>query len=839
MSQLSSGGADQPGTAARAAGGRWVRIAGALALALLGAAGNYFAAPLFFGVDLVFGSIATFVAIRLFGGIAGVLVAIPGVLYTIVLWGQPYAAIVLMCEVVFIALLGARFRYLALADALFWLVLGGPLLSELLRIFAELPGATIQVIVLKQFVNEILNISVASIIVMGLNVFRKRRDLLFSELLFNILLLVVLVPGVALVVIDTRLSRVDLESAIADKLKAAASLAEFGIRNARERLPPTVAPAAGAMALQAAIERLPLEQGMSIRYLTSDARTRAETGSGDLASSGTTLRVSPELQVWLPERAGASTAGWWMRAKYMSRRDLNDLIPGSSLLTTYDAKPVLERLQSRNLSALVTLGALTILTILLALFLTRFLYRPLQRLILASARLAEDVGKKNVIHIPRSPIRETNVLADRLEDMANALSKSLAEERAVQDRLRESQNVIKELLAADLRVASEIQMGMIPHDFSALEETYGVELAGVLEPAREVGGDLYSVFPGVAGRLVLLIGDVSGKGIPASLFMVRASTLAHLLGRDIAEPERILARLNDELSAENPSGMFVTMLCAIFDPVSGRIAIANAGHNRPVLLRDGAPARWAVDKLGTALGFEPNLSFERTDLALQPGDSLVIYTDGVNEAFNAQSECYGNERLLHGLTALASEAASAVTAGLLQQVRAFVAGAPQSDDIAILACRLVGPPGGDKPPGRGLALELQATPREVMRGVEQLQAFGRAHQVEEKALFGLALALEECSANIVHYACGDRPHEKFRLSFERSATALAIELRDHGPEFDPTRAPAPDPAEALDDRPPGGWGIFLVRQYTDEIHYAREGGENVLRLIKRLQSSRT
>jgi sigma-B regulation protein RsbU (phosphoserine phosphatase) len=249
---------------------------------------------------------------------------------------------------------------------------------------------------------------------------------------------------------------------------------------------------------------------------------------------------------------------------------------------------------------------------------------------------------------------------------------------------------IKEQLAADLRVAHEIQMGMIPQDFSALEKTFVVELAGVLEPAREVGGDLYSAFPGVAGRLVLFVGDVSGKGIPASLFMVRACSLARLLGREIAEPERILARLNDELSADNPSGMFVTMLCVVFDPASGQIAMANAGHNRPVLLRGGAAPRWAVDKLGTALGFEPGLGFERTNLTLQPGDSLVIYTDGVNEAFNASAECYGNERLLRDLAAFTREPALAVTAGLLKQVRAFAAGAPQSDDIAILVLRMMG-----------------------------------------------------------------------------------------------------------------------------------------------------
>ena len=138
------------------------------------------------------------------------------------------------------------------------------------------------------------------------------------------------------------------------------------------------------------------------------------------------------------------------------------------------------------------------------------------------------------------------------------------------------------------------------------------------------------------------------------------------------------------------------------------------------------------------------------------------------------------------------------------------------------------------PAERVLTLELQATPEEVMRGVEQLQAFGREHQVEEKALFGLALALEECGANIVHHACHDQAHEKFRVTFERTADTLSMELRDHGPAFDPTSAVARDLAAADADRPPGGWGIHLVRHYMDEIHYAREGDENVLRMIKRI-----
>ena len=137
-------------------------------------------------------------------------------------------------------------------------------------------------------------------------------------------------------------------------------------------------------------------------------------------------------------------------------------------------------------------------------------------------------------------------------------------------------------------------------------------------------------------------------------------------------------------------------------------------------------------------------------------------------------------------------------------------------------------------------LELQATPEEVMRAVDELRAFGRAQRIDDNSLFGPALALEECAANIVHYACGDRAQEKFRVGFDYADGALTIELGDHGPAFDPSSAVARELVAAADeDRPPGGWGMHLVRHYMDEVRYAREGGENVLRLVKRLQSSQT
>lgn len=412
---------------------------------------------------------------------------------------------------------------------------------------------------------------------------------------------------------------------------------------------------------------------------------------------------------------------------------------------------------------------------------------------------------------------------DMLEVKARV--KSLLKAKAYSD-------AVKEQIAEELRVAREIQMGMLPHDFAGVEQQFGVNFGAVLEPAREVGGDLYGVCGAGPDRLLVFLGDVSGKGIPASMFMVRAVSIARLLAREIAEPDRILARLNDELAEDNPSGMFVTFLCAVFDRQSRRLTLANAGQCRPVLLPADGPPCWAVKSLGTALGFEPGLAFHRTELTLGDGDTLLLYSDGVTEAFDPASQCYGDKRLLADATSLSGQTAHDITTGLLQKVRAFAGAAQQSDDIAILALKVNSADSIATTEHDRVTLQLHATPGEVMRAVETLRQFATARGLPERPLFSLALALEESACNIVNHAFHRDAAKTFRFTIAQVADAFVVELRDRGPEFDPSRVVQGKP-HAEEGDPPGGWGIQLARQSVDEIHYRREGGENILRLIKR------
>ena len=209
----------------------------------------------------------------------------------------------------------------------------------------------------------------------------------------------------------------------------------------------------------------------------------------------------------------------------------------------------------------------------------------------------------------------------------------------------------------------------------------------IIEPAQKVGGDLYEVLRASDDRIVVALGDVSGKGIPAALFMAVAVTVLRTLARHIADPAEILSRLNDELAKQNPRGMFVTMQCLVFDLEHRRVSCAGAGHHQLAILSPGRPPRLACPSSGRPAGLMASNPIERETFPLEPGDTFVLFSDGVSEAMNAAEDFYGEERLLMALSASAGTSAAETVATVLADVRAFVAGAKQSDDITVLAAR--------------------------------------------------------------------------------------------------------------------------------------------------------
>jgi phosphoserine phosphatase RsbU/P len=248
-------------------------------------------------------------------------------------------------------------------------------------------------------------------------------------------------------------------------------------------------------------------------------------------------------------------------------------------------------------------------------------------------------------------------------------------------------DAIKEAMARDLRIAREIQMGILPSDLAAATRGTTLDVHAVIEPAKHVGGDLYEVLRADDCRIVLALGDVSGKGIPAALFMAVAVTVLRTLARHIVEPDEILRRLNDELFEQNPRGMFVTIQCLVFDLAKRQVTCAGAGHHQLVILSPSQPPRLAFPSSGRPAGLMPLNPIECETMPLTPGDTFVLFSDGVSEAMNGNDEFFGEERLLTHLAASPAAPPADIVRSTLEAVRAFAAGAPQSDDITILAAK--------------------------------------------------------------------------------------------------------------------------------------------------------
>ncbi|HON99304.1 MAG TPA: SpoIIE family protein phosphatase [Syntrophales bacterium] len=250
----------------------------------------------------------------------------------------------------------------------------------------------------------------------------------------------------------------------------------------------------------------------------------------------------------------------------------------------------------------------------------------------------------------------------------------------------------KERIESELKIARSIQMSFLPRRFPPFPERREFRVFAVVEPAREVGGDLYDFFLLEGGRLFFAVGDVSGKGMPAALFMAVTKTLLKDAASRCGTPEGALGNLNDRLCEDNEATMFVTIGCGVLAYETGEMTLASGGHNPPVVVAGGR-ASFVDNPPGILLGVQPGAAYGTARLRLRPGDLVILYSDGVTEAMNEQGELFSEERLLATVAARAGGAPEEMAGAVLAAVRGFAGGAPQSDDITILVLRYDGPGG--------------------------------------------------------------------------------------------------------------------------------------------------
>ncbi len=349
--------------------------------------------------------------------------------------------------------------------------------------------------------------------------------------------------------------------------------------------------------------------------------------------------------------------------------------PGWSLGAVFPKKELLAELISLHQRiALLAAGGL-ILLLLVSWLVAQSIARPLRRMAAATGKVAHGDLDVDFSDIRRED--EVGQLARSFTSMAQDLKKYIKD-------LTET-TAAKQRIESELSIAADIQRSMLPSVFPAFPHRDEFDIYAVMHPAKEVGGDFYDFFFLDEDHLCLVIGDVSGKGVPAALFMTVTKYLIEATAGIDEAPDQILSRVNRHLALNNESCMFVTVFMGILNVKTGAFVYANGGHNPPLLWdQDDAPS-FLKRPGGPVVGIMDDAEFTMDRLTFKAGTVLLAYTDGVTEAFSAEGAAFSDERLLKVVTSVREKSVKEVTEALLADISSFCVGAPQADDITVLA----------------------------------------------------------------------------------------------------------------------------------------------------------
>ncbi len=407
-------------------------------------------------------------------------------------------------------------------------------------------------------------------------------------------------------------------------------------------------------------------------------------------------------------------------------------------------------------------------------------------------------------------------------------------------------NSLQERMLGELEIARTIQMSMLPTTFPPYTGRPDLSMYGVIIPAKEVGGDLYDFYIRDE-RLFFCIGDVSGKGVPASLVMATTRSLFRSLSMHEADVAALAAQMNNAMAETNEQNMFVTLFLGVMDLQSGELHYCNAGHNAPVLVQrliNAEAKEIKVEMLPTIpnlpMGILSGYAYTPQTTTIHRGDALFLYTDGLTEAENSRHEQFGEERMRENLNRFEKgllipsdpHAAQMQVDSMLHDVRSFVGIAEQSDDLTMLVIRYL-------PDKNNAARTDEKSTRHsiVMRNdiqqIPTLAEWVESLNIPPALNMTINLALEEAVTNVMLYAYPDSAG-KVLIEAEKTCNKITFVISDNGIPFDPTNQPPADISLSAEEREIGGLGIHLVRQIMDEIAYERKDEKNILTLVKNL-----
>ena len=369
---------------------------------------------------------------------------------------------------------------------------------------------------------------------------------------------------------------------------------------------------------------------------------------------------------------------------------------------------------------------------------------------------------------------------------------------------------------------------MLPKTYPPFPERDEVDLYGSLVSAKEIGGDLFDYFLRDE-NLFFCIGDVSGKGIPASLVMAVTRSLFRTVSARESEPDKILSQMNGAMSETNESNMFVTFFLGILSLRDGTLRYCNAGHNAPLLLGEGR-ADFLDVQPNLPLGVMEKMKYTAQETRLATGESIFLYTDGLTEAENEELQFFGEERLRQAAAKTAGMSARAQVDAVDQAILTYIGTAAQSDDKTMLAIRYLGETPAETSEKH---LVLHNDIKQIPQLAGFIEAVAQAGSLNQGTAMSLNLALEEAVTNVILYAYPEGTDGMVEITaIIRPKKEIEFIVDDSGRPFDPTLAEQPDLELGVDERPVGGLGIHLVRSIMDKVSYAREGGHNILKMKK-------
>ena len=479
------------------------------------------------------------------------------------------------------------------------------------------------------------------------------------------------------------------------------------------------------------------------------------------------------------------------------------------------AMPVAEAMFMRDASMLTSI----FMQVLIFATLFVFIYVLIKRVIINNLKKINDTlariteGDLNVTVDVRSN-EEFSSLSDDINSTVTTLKRYIAEAAARIDK--------------ELEYAKQIQLSALPTNFPTGED---YSIYAQMIAAKEVGGDFYDFYKLNDTTVAFLAADVSGKGIPAAMFMMTAKTIIKDLAESGMAVNDIFTRANEKLCENNEADMFVTAWMGILDIQTGNMKYANAGHNPPLLKHADGSFEYLRSRAGFVLAGIEGFNYRVNELQLKPGDRLFLYTDGVPEATNAQSELYGDDRLLTFMNQNTAASATDLLPALKANIDAFVGEAPQFDDITMLMFDYKPQEGGACMTSKTFPAKTDAL-SDILGFVEETLESCECSMKDQTAI---CVAIEEVFVNVASYAYGEgRGDVTLDIGFDKVSRDVTFRLIDQGIPFDPLEKPDPDITLSIEERQVGGLGIFIVKKTMDTVRYVYEDGKNILTMIKKI-----